>query len=115
MCEAALAVPAYPASPGASRNGATCRQSRSHRTVCRQTRGRELKFWVSCHLRIATLAQDAEATVYAKKVRRSRARVGCIVRRPEVGSVIRYHLQPPARANLHGRIVASRAAAVPVK
>src|ERR1700687_2840179 len=48
MCEAAFAVPAYPALPGASRNGATFRQSPSHRTVCRQTRGRELKFWVSC-------------------------------------------------------------------
>src|SRR6202158_82576 len=48
MCEAAFAVPAYPALPGASRNGATFRQSPSHRTVCRQTRGRELKFWASC-------------------------------------------------------------------
>src|SRR3979411_2084816 len=31
-----------------------------------------------------------------------------------VGSVVRYHLQPPARASLHIRIVASRVAAVPM-
>src|SRR6266446_1919702 len=59
ICEAVLVVPANFVLQGASRNGATFRRSPSHRTVCKQTRGRELKFWVSCHLHITAVAPNA--------------------------------------------------------